>query len=76
MTKREKLLEQYEDALFSLLMDEFAESEGKAALEENARLKADPILWCLKNCSSVAEERYRIILQREALSVWGIFLQG
>ena len=33
MTKREKLLEQYEDALFSLL-------------------------------------------QREALSVWGIFLQG
>ena len=24
MTKREKLLEQYEDALFSLLMDEFA----------------------------------------------------
>ena len=42
MTKREKLLEQYEDALFSLLMDEFAESEGKAALEENERLKADP----------------------------------
>ena len=42
MTKREKLLEQYEDALFSLLMDEFSESEGKAALEENERLKADP----------------------------------
>ena len=42
MTKREKLLEQYEDALFSLLMDEFAEIEGQAALKENERLKADP----------------------------------
>lgn len=42
MTKREKLMEQYEDALFSLLMDEFAESEGKEALKENERLKADP----------------------------------
>lgn len=42
MTKREKLIEQYEDALFSLLMDEFAENEGKEALQENERLKADP----------------------------------
>ncbi len=42
MTKREKLLEQYEDALFSLLMDEFAENEGKKAIEENERLKSDP----------------------------------
>lgn len=42
MTKREKLMEQYEDALFSLLMDEFAENEGKEALKENERLKADP----------------------------------
>lgn len=54
MTKREKLLEQYEDALFSLLMDEFAESEGKAALEENERLKANAapvrISWFRKIC--------------------------
>lgn len=42
MAKREKLIEQYEDALFSLLMDEFAEEEGKAALKENERLRADP----------------------------------
>ena len=42
MTKREELLEQYEDALFSLLMDEFAENEGKEALKENEHLKADP----------------------------------
>lgn len=42
MTKREKLVEQYEDALFSLLMDEFAENEGREALKENERLRADP----------------------------------
>lgn len=42
MTKRERIIEQYEDALFSLLMDEFAENEGQEALKENERLKADP----------------------------------
>ena len=42
MTKHEKLQEQYEDALFALLMEEFAAEEGKSALEENERLKRDP----------------------------------
>lgn len=42
MTKREKLLEEYEDSLFALVMDEFAEEEGKRLLEENERLKQDP----------------------------------
>ena len=42
MTRREQLQEQYEDALFALLMDELATTEGKAALEENERLKNDP----------------------------------
>lgn len=42
MTKHEKLQEQYEDALFALLMEEFASEEGKSALEENERLKRDP----------------------------------
>ena len=42
MTKREQLIEQYEDALFALLMDSVAEEEGKQALELNERLKADP----------------------------------
>ena len=41
MTRRENLQEQYEDALFALLMDDFAVSEGKSALEENNRLKQD-----------------------------------
>lgn len=39
MTRREMLVEQYEDALFALLMDEVAEAEGQKALEENQRLR-------------------------------------
>lgn len=39
MTRREMLREQYEDALFALLMNEVAEAEGKKALEENQRLR-------------------------------------
>ena len=42
MTNHERLTEQYEDALFALLMDSVAEEEGKQALELNERLKADP----------------------------------
>ena len=42
MTRREQLQEQYEDALFALLMDDLAAIEGQAALEENERLKNDP----------------------------------
>lgn len=42
MTRREELQERYEDALFALMMDEVATSEGKKALEENERLKNDP----------------------------------
>ena len=38
MTRREMLMEQYEDALFALLMNEVAEAEGRKALEENQRL--------------------------------------
>lgn len=42
MTRRELLQEQHEDALFALLMDEVAISEGEKALEELAQLNADP----------------------------------
>ena len=31
MTRREMLMEQYEDALFALIMDEVAEVEGQLA---------------------------------------------
>lgn len=39
MTRRDQLWEQYEDALFALLMEELAEEEGQRLLEENERLK-------------------------------------
>lgn len=42
MTRRERLQENVEDAVFALLMEEVAEQEGKRLLEENERLKSDP----------------------------------
>lgn len=42
MTEREKLVQQYEDALFALLMDEVAQAEGEEALRLNERLQQDP----------------------------------
>lgn len=42
MTHREKLVEQYEDALFELLMDEVAQMEGEQAIQLNEKLNADP----------------------------------
>ena len=38
---KDSLREQYEDALFKLLMDEFAEKEGQQLMEENENLKND-----------------------------------
>ena len=46
MTRREELQEAYEDAMFALLMDYVAESEGEKALEENRVFgKSLPDLW-------------------------------
>jgi hypothetical protein len=42
MNRREELQEQYEDALFALLMEDMIEEDGKRLLEENERLKQDP----------------------------------
>ena len=42
MTRRERLQDQYEDALFALLMDDLAWQEGERLLEENERLTYDP----------------------------------
>lgn len=42
MNRREQLRDQYEDALFALLMDDIATAEGKRAEAENERLKNDP----------------------------------
>lgn len=42
MKTREQLQEEYEDALFALLMYDVAELEGRRAEEENERLRNDP----------------------------------
>ena len=42
MTRHERLLDNYEDALFALLMEGSLEEEGVKLLEENERLKNDP----------------------------------
>lgn len=52
MTKREILLERLEETVFALMMDEVAKEEGRKALEENERLKAD-------ECFVVPETTYR-----------------
>ena len=41
MTDREQLQEQYEDALFALLMDDLAEKQGQIYRAENEELKQD-----------------------------------
>lgn len=62
MTRREMLLEQYENALFALLMDEVAEEEGRKAIEENERLKAlgEPMI------SEMARQRCMRIIARKS----------
>jgi len=42
MKSKEQLWEDYEDALFALLMDKVAEDEGVRLYEENERLRRDP----------------------------------
>lgn len=42
MHEQEKLYEQYEDAVFALLMDKVAEENGKKLLQQNEELLADP----------------------------------
>lgn len=42
MNRNDRLYNDYEDALFALLMDEVAQEEGARLLEENERLKGDP----------------------------------
>ncbi len=65
MTRREQLQERYEDALFALLMDDFAVAEGEAAIKENERLQKDPSYEvppevrkrCLKTISRCCQKR-------------------
>lgn len=56
MNRREQLREQYEDALFALLMDEMVQAEEEKAQKEDERLTRDP-------SSSIPEEVDRRCLQ-------------
>ena len=62
MTRREQLREQYEDALFALIMDEVSEIEGQKALEENEALKNDPDAavpdMTMKRCRRVIDREF------------------
>lgn len=42
MTNRERIEDNYEDALFAMWMDDFAQRRGAKLIEENERLKNDP----------------------------------
>ena len=42
MTHHEKLVERYEDALFALMMEDVAETEGEKLQELNEQLKRNP----------------------------------
>lgn len=56
MTKREQLIEQYEDAAFSLVMDKVAASEGEKYLRLNRQLKDDPTAEVPENVMRRAEK--------------------
>ena len=78
MSTRQKLMDQYEDALFSVIMNEIMIEEGKELREENARLKADPRFSvpeetnqrCLKAISHAFGKRKHA---RAARTVWHVF---
>lgn len=59
MKPRERSTENYEDALFNLLMNEFAEQEGLRLLAENERLKA------AGNIPEETDRRCRDTIRRE-----------
>lgn len=79
MTHREKLLEQYEDAVFSLLMDEAAEQEGQALLAEAERLNNDPDAGIPeeldKKCRKLIRDSFRKVRRKTAGRITGKVLQ-
>lgn len=59
MNRREKLIDNYEDALFAVLMDKVAEEEGAKLREENRRLKEDPNAEVPEHVDAVARQTIR-----------------
>lgn len=61
MSRQDKILAQYEESLFTLLMSEAAEWEGRRLLEEAERLNRDPAA----EVPEAVSERCRRTLRRE-----------
>jgi hypothetical protein len=59
VTRREKLIDNYEDALFAVLMDKVAEEEGAKLREENQRLQNDPAAEVPEHVDAVARQTIR-----------------
>ena len=59
MTRREKLIDNYENALFAVLMDKVAEEEGAKLREENQRLQNDPATEVPEHVDAVARQTIR-----------------
>ena len=67
MTDHERLREQYEDALFALLMEGVAESEGEEALRLNEELKKDPNAEVPKDVQKRCEKTIRSAFAQKQL---------
>jgi len=69
----EKLLENYEDALFALLMEQVAETEGQILNEQNELLKHDPEAAIQddldRKCRRIISKSFSAQRRREALRV-------
>lgn len=71
MTDHERLREQYEDALFALLMEGVAESEGEEALRLNEELKKDPNAEVPKDVQKRCEKTIRSAFAQKQLRATG-----
>ena len=71
MTDHERLREQYEDALFALLMEGVAESEGEEALRLNEELKKDPNADVPKDVQKRCEKTIRSAFAQKQLRATG-----
>lgn len=67
MTHREQLQDQYEDALFALLMDDMAQQEGKIYEQENSDLLADPAFEIPERTMRRSKKTIRRAFRRRAL---------
>ena len=71
MTDHERLREQYEDALFALLMEGVAEAEGEEALRLNEELKKDPNAEVPKEVQKRCEKTIRSAFAQKQLRATG-----